>query len=195
MTDNYPDYDVTHPLIGGFDPGKKGALVTIRAISGKLETVSRIPLIKTKQKHRDRATTVKAEIDWPLLAEEWREPLRRCRRVFIEHIWGAAPRSQGRRDGGPSQFKLGYAAGVPFGLMLSLGVPYQFITPQVWHKALAYPKNEENSKAPSFELARKFFPESVEEFKRVTVDEGVAEASLIAYVGRQILEQGDDDHS
>lgn len=182
--------------IGGFDPGKKGALVTIDEFSGKLTGVFRVPLAKWKENHRGRPATQKSEINYPALQNEWRPALRSCRIVFIEHIWGAAPAGKGRKDGGASQFKLGYAAGVPFGIMLASEVLYEFITPQTWHKALGYPKNEDDPKAPSFDLARKFFPESVEEFARKTVDEGVAEASLIAYVGRRLtLEKRDANRS
>lgn len=182
-------------MIGGFDPGKKGAFVTIDANTGKIDRIMRVPLEKWTEKHRNRPDTHKAEIDWPKLADEWCPIFRRCSRVFIEHIWGAAPAGKGRKDGGASQFKLGYAAGVPFGMMLTLEVPYEFITPQKWHKVLNYPKapEGENPKAPSFALARTFFPESVKEFARVTVDEGVAEAALIAYTGLLLTRQGSGD--
>ncbi len=188
--------DATHPLIGGFDPGKKGALVTVHYETGKINGVYRIPLEKWTEKHRNKPDTHKSEINWPALIAEWREPLQRCRCVFLEHIWGAAPAGKGRKDGGASMFKLGYAAGVPYGMILTLGISNQFLTPQAWHKLVEYPKSEDpnNPKAPSFDLARRFFPDSVKEFERKTVDEGVAEAALIAYAGRLILNgaKGDD---
>lgn len=179
----------TNEMIGGFDPGKKGAFVTIRANTGKIDSINRIPLRKWKENHRGRAATQKSEIDWPALFETWSCQMQKCQVIFVEHIWGAAPAGKGRKDGGASQFKLGYAAGVPYGMMLSFGVPVEFITPQKWHKLLNYPKapEGENPKGPSFDLARKLFPDSVAAFERVTVDEGVAEAALIAYSGRLIL--------
>jgi hypothetical protein len=178
-------------LIGGFDPGKKGAFVTIDVVTGKIVKVCRVPLIKHTQKHRaPRKPTVTTEIDWPTLCGEWTPFILRCRRIYLEHIWGAT--TKGRKDGSASAFKLGYAAGVPFGIVLSHVIPYHFVTPQVWKKLLNYPpkpEGVESWKEPSFDLARSFFPDSVKEFERVTVDEGVAEAALIAYVGRQFLEQ------
>lgn len=177
--------------IGGFDPGKKGALVVIDEFSGKISGVFRVPLIKTTHKHRKpKKPTVTTEIDWPKLAAEWTPALKSCRHVFIEHIWGAAPAGKGRKDGGASTFKLGYAAGVPYGLMLMLNMPHTFITPQVWKGKLGYPSKPEGVetwKEPSFEFARQFFPEAVDQFERKTVDEGVAEAALIAYIGRLSL--------
>ena len=163
-------------LIGGFDPGKKGAFVTIDAFSGKLVSVHRVPLIKPKK------PTVTTEIDWEGLAEDWGAAIVQCRRIYIEHIWGAAPAGKGRKDGGASTFKLGYAAGVPFGLILAEDIPYHFVTPQVWKGKLDYPKaplvektakdgtksmeKVETWKEPSFDLARKFYPEAVEELTK-----------------------------
>lgn len=173
--------------IAGFDPGKKGALSVLTISTGKIVSVHRVPLVKVK-----KSTGMKTEVDYHALRDAWAPALKTCRCVVIEHIWGAAAAGKGRADGGASQFKLGYQAGAVFGIVLSLGLPYHFITPQAWHKLLNYQKapEGENSKSPSFKLARKFFPDSVKEFARVTVDEGVAEASLIAYVGRLLILQG-----
>jgi hypothetical protein len=182
-------------LIAGFDPGKKGALVTYDIESNSIVEVCRVPLEKWTEKHRNKPDTHKSEIDWPVLQREWAAALLFVDHVFIEHVWGAAPAGKGRKDGGASMFKLGYAAGVPFGIILSLGLPHTFVTPQKWHKLLNYPKDVDDPKAPSFKLARKYFPASVKEFARKTVDEGVAEAALLAYAGRLLLEQGNADHS
>jgi hypothetical protein len=175
-------------LIGGIDPGKKGAFVTVTPDGMHVEHVMRVPLSTEKHNHRDRKPTIKTNVDYPSLCEEWGIVMRKCKFIIFEHIWGAAPAGKGRKDGGASMFKLGHVTGFVYGVAQTWSVPVFFRTPQTWRKIVSL----EGGKDQSFVKARALFPDSLAEFKRVSMDEGVAEASLIAYSG--VLEPPGDFH-
>lgn len=168
--------DPENDLIGGIDPGKTGGFVTLN-LDGTICKVMHVPRLPPVKKH-----SAKREIDYPKMRDEWGPQMRRCRHVFVERVWGAAV--EGRQQGGAGMFNFGYSAGVPRGLLLACGVTHDLILPQKWKQMLALINTD---KASSLDLARKLFPDSVAEFKRKTVDEGVAESALIAYAGRLIL--------
>lgn len=159
-------------IIGGIDPGKKGGLVLYCEGVGLLD-LARVVLIKEKNK--------KEKPNYPLLKQQWTPLLQQCDHVFIEQV-GSMP-----KQGVASSFNFGYVAGVAYGLVLGLDIPHSFVTPQVWKKAVGISGNDGKT---SIRRACQLFPSSAEEFARVTVDEGVAEAALIAFAGHKILGDG-----
>lgn len=181
------DYWKDQPYIGGIDPGKKGGLSLLDAKTGKIVEVFHVPLLPPKKKG-----STKRAVDFDKLYSTWTE-LQNCRHIFFEYVWGAAPR--GRSQGGAGMFNFGDVNGFVKGMIWTWGVPRTMILPAKWRKTVGMKANEADAKdqkvvKPSFDLARKLWPESKHLFERVTVDEGVCEASLIAYAGKLLLEQG-----
>lgn len=92
--------------------------------------------------------------------------------VFIEQV-GAMP-----KQGVSSTFKFGQSFGFLRGLIVGLGIPHEFVRPQVWQKALGcLTKGDKNV---SKSAAQRLWPN--ERFTHATAD-----ASLIAEYGRRIL--------
>lgn len=162
-------------IIGGIDPGKKGGLSLYDVDGNALIGVYHVPVIKPKGK--------KERPNWAVLAAEWRDPLSLCDHVFIEQV-GAMP-----KQGTASCFNFGYSAGFVYGLVFATSTPHAFLTPQKWQKLAGVTVADGRT---SIVRACQLFPASAPWFKRVTVDEGVAEASLIAYAGHLTLNGASD---
>lgn len=157
-------------IIGAIDPGKKGGLTLYRPEDNVVLSTHHVPVITPEGK--------KERPNYPVLAKEWEEPIKWCDHVFIELV-GSMP-----KQGVASSFNFGYVAGFAYGLVLAWGIAHTFITPQKWKKLVGISGSDG---ATSIARACQLFPAAAPLFKRVTVDEGVAEAALMAYAGNLLL--------
>lgn len=151
-------------IITGIDPGKTGAMVTLFPDDSVI--VNRVPLMKMKGK------------ETPAWSEWWRqwsgvEP----EKIVIEQI-GARP-----TQGVTSMFNFGVSYGFVQAIATSTGAPIHFVTPSVWKGKLGLLNSDKNA---SREMARRLMPKIGPEVTRVK-DDGVAEAALLAWYGRQFL--------
>lgn len=145
-------------IILGIDPGLEGALAFINAGRSSLE-VTRMPvhsITKTKTKRFIDTYEVvniikKYKIDY----------------AFMEQV-ASSPQM-----GVVSAFSFGEGYGKIQGVLAGLGVPINFVLPQVWKKSLGVPRDKKEAIA----RANQLFPNA--EFKK----DGEAEASLIAFYG------------
>ena len=83
------------------------------------------------------------------------------------------------KQGVSSTFKTGYGYGVIIGVLASLGIPYETVTPSVWKRAMGLQGKDKDA---SRSLARCYWPDAP--LSRVK-DHGRAEALLIAEYGRR----------
>ena len=83
------------------------------------------------------------------------------------------------KQGVSSTFKTGYGYGVIIGVLASLGIPYETVTPSVWKRAMGLQGKDKDA---SRSLARCYWPDAP--LGRVK-DHGRAEALLIAEYGRR----------
>ncbi|MDE2233582.1 MAG: hypothetical protein KGJ90_05780 [Patescibacteria group bacterium] len=109
---------------------------------------------------------------WRLI---WQPLLLNADHIFIEAV--AARPGQGVT----SMFSFGYSAGFVYGLVLSSGRPHTFITPQAWKKVAGLRGSDAEE---SRRRASQLLPEAVDFWPRKK-DDGVAEAALIAWAGKQ----------
>ena len=138
------------PLIIGIDPGVTGAV----AFLGFDTVVHDMP-----PNPRDLA--------------ELLFPFDRRDRAIVEQAQ-AMP-----KQGVSSTFKTGYGYGVIIGVLASLGIPYETVTPSVWKRAMGLQGKDKDA---SRSLARCYWPDAP--LSRVK-DHGRAEALLIAEYGRR----------
>lgn len=155
-------------IIAGIDPGKNGALFG-SSDTGLILYAERVPLLKIKGKEKP---------DYVRMAQVWSVYLQKCDHVFIEQV-GAMP-----GQGVSSMFNFGYVAGVAYGLVLAASVPVTFITPQKW-KSLVGLRGSDGEE--SRQRASQLMPQCIDFWPRKK-DDGVAEAALIAWAGRLIVE-------
>ncbi|MDE2020011.1 MAG: hypothetical protein KGJ13_06735 [Patescibacteria group bacterium] len=149
-------------MIAGIDPGKRGALFLL----GPPYECAMVPLVKIRSKEKP---------DYPAWWKIWHPLLLEAEHIFIESV--AARPGQGVT----SMFSFGYSAGFVYGLVLSSGRPHTFITPQRWKKLVGLRgSNAEESRRRASQL----LPEAVGFWPRKK-DDGVAEAALIAWAGKQ----------
>ena len=151
-------------IITGIDPGKTGAMVTLFPDDSAI--IHRVPLMKLKGKE------VPAWSEW---WHQWSgvEP----EKIVIEQI-GARP-----TQGVTSMFNFGVSYGFVQAIAASTGAPIHFVTPNVWKGKLGLLNSDKNA---SREMARRLMPKIGPEVTRVK-DDGVAEAALLAWYGRQFL--------
>lgn len=151
-------------ITAGIDPGKTGAMVTLFPDNSVI--VNRVPLMKLKGK------------ETPAWSDWWRqwcgvEP----EKIIIERV-GSMP-----KQGIASTFNFGVSYGFAQAIAVSTGAPIHFVTPSVWKGKLGLLNSDKNA---SREVARRLLPKINGEVTRVK-DDGVAEAALLAWYGRQFL--------
>ena len=144
-------------IIIGIDPGQTGGVAAIDT-DGQLLTYTRMPIIQ----HGKRKL-----VDTAALHRLIRPDQPSC--VFCIEQVSAMP-----AQGSVSGFNFGRAAGAVEGWALSYGVPVQFVTPQVWKKAL----NLSSDKQQSLDRAKLEFGQL--KIWDVKANDGIAEAALIA---------------
>jgi len=98
--------------------------------------------------------------------------------AFIEKV-SAMP-----KQGVSSTFKFGANFGQWVGRLEALGVPFDFVTPQKWKRAVFDSMPKGDAKAMALDRARRMFPELGDRLKRKR-DHGRAEALLIAAYARK----------
>jgi hypothetical protein len=92
--------------------------------------------------------------------------------VVLEKVGGVPGQSA------PAAFAFGADTGRWVGIAMGLGVPVAYAPPSVWKAAQGLLRAD---KWASLEKAKALFPDYAERFRRVTVDDGLAEAALIGH--------------
>jgi hypothetical protein len=96
--------------------------------------------------------------------------------AVIEDVW-ARP-----GEGVVSSFRFGRGRGIMEGLLTALQIPYSYVSPQKWKKAMGLVKDKDETKAEfktrSRLLAMELAPEHANSFKRASSD-GLAESFLL----------------
>lgn len=151
-------------IICGIDPGKTGAMVILADYVPII--VCRVPLAG-----KDPA--------WSQWAREW------CMALDLNDIDMAVIEDVSARPGQgvTSMFKFGDTLGFAHGLVQACAsVPIHWPTPALWKRKMGLTSNKTDSR----EEARRLMPDLAKYLTRVK-DDGVAEAALLAYYGRQYL--------
>lgn len=167
-------------MILGIDPGLTGALALYDAQDNRIFTTSNIPTLSLKRNGK-----IKSSLNFHALAQivkGWAESSRDLKAVL--ELVGAMP-----GQGVSSMFSFGKVVGAVEMAIVSAGIPYTYVTPAVWKKALGCTADKD---ATLFR-ASQLMPASVKEWTPVRgvrnkeECKGIAEAALIAYYGAKIL--------
>jgi crossover junction endodeoxyribonuclease RuvC len=151
-------------LFLGIDPGLSGALALLDTETGKI-TVRDVPVHELKRNGK-----TKREIDLYALArlmDDMAKGQGTC--IVVEQV-GSMP-----GQGVSSVFAFGKAYGILLGVAASTFCPIEFVTPQVWKRAMGVTASKDGSRAKASML----FPTYSASWARVK-DDGRAEAVLIA---------------
>lgn len=152
----------------GVDPGLSGGLAFFTD-KWKLLGVRRMPLV-ANTKGRGKV------IDCHQLAL-YLQPFQNYPTTMVLEAVNSQP-----RDGVASAFKFGRASMAPEAIAIAFGFQIEKISPASWKKkAKLIKKDKDASRA----LAKELFPDKAAAFLK-KVDEGVAEAVLIAYFGKEV---------
>ena len=153
---------------GGIDPGLDGA-VAVFVPEGRSLYVFDIPTVGSG---KDRRVNPGGLRDW--LDQH------RADRIAIERVFAMPSRrlTNGARVPMPASFafKYGETCGVIRARVACVGIPHEYVTPQVWKKTLRLNGDKERSRLRALEL----FPDHTFLFARKK-DHGRAEAALIAF--------------
>jgi crossover junction endodeoxyribonuclease RuvC len=155
----------------GIDPGFTGGWAVV-APNFDLLKAGRMPV------RRPKNTT---EIDVPALAQILEDA--GATRVYVEFVT-SRPRQA-------HQFRFGLAAGIVHGVVEALGFDLRIVAPQTWRGSVGLQTRAEHEttsvhKARSRALASKLWPNHAPRFAK-TLDDGAAEAALIAFYGMQAI--------
>lgn len=159
-------------IILGIDPGLKGALAYWDTDSDSLEILD----MPTHSLVRNRKT--KNEIDAYTLAHS--VDIRPTPDVCVLERVGAAP-----GQGVTSMFSFGKSVGILIGILASNQFRIEEVTPQQWQRTVQVRGGKDGSRARAAAL----FPKSARLFSR-KMDDGRADAALIARYGLKILTEG-----
>jgi crossover junction endodeoxyribonuclease RuvC len=151
----------------GIDPGLSGALAVVR--DGRLLSIHDMPAEPVGGLGTVKRRVAGAELAWLLrhLRGESDDLA-----AVVERV-GAMP-----GQGVASTFSLGDTSGAIRGVLQSVGLRVEYVTPAAWKRALAVPADKGGAR--TIALAR--WPEQAEQFRRVK-DHNRAEAALIALYG------------
>ncbi len=96
--------------------------------------------------------------------------------AILERVQAMPPTLRGRRQGVSSAFKFGTNFGMIQGVLAALQIPYEFVTPTVWQRAMGcLTKGDKNvSKAKAQQL-----------FPHLKIIHATADAVLLAEYGRR----------
>lgn len=155
-------------IVAGIDPGKTGALSILYPDGVAL--IFDVPMIKVNGKEKPA---------WSEWESSWRLALalNTPDMIVIEEV--AARPDQGT----VSMFNFGRSLGFIHAIAAGAKVPVHFVTPSVWKGKM---RLLNSSKGASREKVRTLFPRIAHTVERVK-DDGRAEATLLAYYGRQYL--------
>jgi len=148
----------------GIDVGLSGAI----AVLGEVNKVYDMPVheVRVNSKMRKR-------IDIRQLLSLLRT-LYPADHVFIEKV-NAMP-----KEGAAGAFTFGFGCGVVETCVVAAGIPYTYVTPMKWKKAMNCPKEKDAARMRASQL----LPDMAEYWKLKKHD-GRAEAALIALYGQQ----------
>lgn len=154
----------------GIDPGLKGAIAVYDASCAELVKVERIPIrlhaaASATRKMYDRPA-LKALLF--LLNDSYN-----LKAAFIERVHSMP------NDGKVQAFSFGKGYGILLGMLECMDVPAVEVPSGVWKPSM----NLSSDKRRSLALARDLFPRFEHRFKKVSNDDGLAEAALLAYFG------------
>ncbi len=153
--------------IMGIDPGMGGALASI---SDDEKIVYDMPTFEIT-----KGGSVRRRIDIPKLLDILRAD--GPDHIFIERV-SAQP-----GNGATHAFTYGFGCGVIEACVTAAGIPFTYVAPQTWKKALNCPKDKDGARMRASQL----LPDMRENWPLKKHD-GRAEAALIALFGRnQIL--------
>ena len=150
-------------MILGIDPGANGGLAFFEPLKGL--AVIDMPTFEVK-----RGGKMKKEISPAMLAAEIKSVAPDS--AIIEKV-GAMP-----GQGVSSMFQIGRSVGMVEGVLAALQIPYDYVTPQTWQKAVGARGGKDASRLRAMEL----YPAYANEF-RLKKHDGRADAALIAWYG------------
>ena len=150
-------------MILGIDPGANGGLAFFEPLKGL--AVIDMPTFEVK-----RGGKMKKEISPAMLAAEIKSVAPDS--AIIEKV-GAMP-----GQGVSSMFQFGRSVGMVEGVLAALQIPYDYVTPQTWQKAVGARGGKDASRLRAMEL----YPAYANEF-RLKKHDGRADAALIAWYG------------
>ena len=162
-------------IIVGADPGKHGAMVTLFEDGSTI--VDRVPLFQPPiPKGKKSKAKLPEERLW---ARQWRQSLLFTQPdVFVVERVGAWT-----GQGINSIFSFGRSTGFMTALLMYVDAPIHPADPNVWKAKLGL---QGQPKSASIVLARELIPSLAPELTRA-MDDGVAEAGLLAYYGRMTI--------
>jgi len=160
----------------GIDPGKHGAIATIR---GDGASAVPIPIIKaSKGNGRD-------EYDLVAIREILCSWLGCGIFVTVEKAQPLPPKMKG---GGIANYHRGVSRGLWEAMLVALRLPYQLVAPRTWQKLMHAGTSGADTKQRSIIAAQRLFPGAdlrrTERSKKP--DDGIAEALLLAEYGRRV---------
>ena len=147
----------------GIDPGLNGAIAYFDVEKGIL-SISDMPTLEVK-----RNSKVKKEVS-PIGVAIFLGKTPRQSRAVLERV-GAMP-----GQGVTSVFSFGRSVGIIEGVLATMLIPVDIVTPQAWQKAAGVRGGKDGSRLRACEL----FPNYAELFARKK-DDGRADAALMAW--------------
>ena len=159
---------MTRPCILGIDPGISGAVAFYYPLTDIIDAQD-VPLISRLKAKASQ------EIDAVTLTKMIRS-LMPITAAFVESVHSMP------KQGVASSFVFGESFGVIKGVLAALEIPVYFVSPQRWKKFYGISADKEAARA----LAIRLWPQHSEMFK-LKKHHGRAEAALIAYYGRGVL--------
>lgn len=160
-------------MLIGIDPGKRGAAALVAQLPHggfRVMSVEDMALKPTGPK--------KTQVD-PAVLVDWIEECRKAypvQAVVIERVF-ASPQM-----GTVSAFDFGTSFGMLLGIVASLRLRTELITPPVWKRAMRVPANKDAARGRASEV----FPHDTHLWPRKK-DDGRAEAALLAAHGFSLL--------
>jgi crossover junction endodeoxyribonuclease RuvC len=157
-------------IVSGLDPGKSGALVTLFEDGSTL--VNRVPLMEGKLRPgKKSAAKIPDERQW---SRDWRNQLLfSTPDVFVvEAVHGWKGQSAG------ASFSFGRSMGFAMATILYVDVPIHPAPPSVWKQRLGISQDKADAIAEALRLVPSLAPHLTRK-----MDDGVAEAGLLAYYG------------
>lgn len=152
----------------GVDPGNSGAIAFYNYKTKELHEVIDMPTRETKAGSRGKMVDG-TEITHVMFG-------RFIHLAVIEDVGG-------RPNDGPIQaFRFGEATGIAIGCIQSMGIPLQFVKPEIWKHLTGLTRDKDLSRARAVAT----FPKHASLFKRKK-DDGRAEAALLAKFGARFL--------
>lgn len=171
----------------GIDPGKSGAIATIR--KGKILDIVDMPLIVTGYTSAKNPTP-KTELDPIGLLQHLKQYQGKDAIVTLEHVWAMGHDSAMTAGALMGSFWMIQTA------LYALGIPFQLFAPMTWKKGVFTKKSDMSVKEASIQYCQRLFPSTCELIRPVNKrgnglnqpNHNRADAVLIAEYGRRYTE-------